>query len=139
MNIRSWTMNDYLVCKEIADAFSESTPTEEVFSELVKNTQIFVATEENRILWFISYKLLWNESIFLQFLRIHKDHHRRWIASRLIKHIEDLRRNKWDYEIFSTVLEDNVPSKILHESLWYTHSWEINFDSGKELVYLKVL
>ncbi len=139
MEIVLWNNNDYTSCKEIADAFSESTPSEEVFSELVKNSQIFVAKEAGRILWFGSYKLLWNESLFLQFLRIHKDHHRKWIARKLVEHIEKVWREKWYYEIMSTLLEDNESSRKLHEALWYRHSGEINFDSGKELVFLKVL
>ena len=139
MKIRLWEESDYTACKKIADSFDESTPTQEVFSELVSNAQIYIASEFNTIVWFISYKLLWNESMMLQFLRIHTDYHRKWIASKLINHVEELWRSIGHYEIFSTVLEENTPSNKLHESLGYRHVWEINFDSGKELVFLKEL
>jgi len=139
MEIRPCTQNDYVSCKEIADQFNESAPTQEVFSELVKNSQIFVAVQKWEITWFCAYKLLWNESLFLQFLRIHKEHHRKWIASKLIQYIEEIWREKWYYEIFSTALEDNEASIKLHEKCWYRQAGYIDFDSGKELVFLKEL
>lgn len=139
MEITHWNINDYTSCKEIADSFSEATPSLEVFSELVRNVQVFVARQDWKVLWFVTYKLLWNESLFLQFLRVHKDYQRKWIARRLVERIEEVWREKWYYEIMSTILEGNIASKNFHEALWYKHSWEISFDSGKELVFLKEL
>lgn len=127
------------MCFDIWQCFSESTPTKEVFRELAKNNQLFIAEEEGRIIWFVSYKTIWNESIMLQFLRIHSDFHRKWIGSILVKHVEKEVSRKGAYEVFSTVLANNIPSKKLHEKLGYKESGYIDFDSGKELVYIKVL
>ncbi len=139
MNISIWSISDYSDCKNISDAFNESTPTKEVFQELIRNDQLYVIKINNIIVWFISYKLLWNESIFLQFLRVHKDYHRKWIATKLMQYIEDISKERGAYEVFSTILVENTASKRLHENRGYKLSGEITFDSWKELVYLKVL
>lgn len=139
INIELAWLEDYHVCKRISNQFNESTPTQEVFKELVSNKQIFVAIKNDTITWFCTYKRLWNDSFFLQFLRVDKDFHKQWIASKLIGHIENLWKNRKVYEIFSTVTQDNVPSINLHKKMWYKEVWSINFDSGKETVFLKVL
>ena len=139
MKIRLWQHGDVYKCRNIVSHFSESIPTQEIFSELITNNQLFIAEKDQDIIGFISYKTLWNESIFLQFLRVHPDFHRKWIGSQLIEHIEKIAKKKWAYEVFSTVLADNEPSEKLHEKLWYHEAGRIDFDSGKELVYLKVI
>jgi len=139
MGILAGAISDYDDCREVAACFSESIPNQDIFLELIQNQQLLIAKESQKTIWFISYKTLWNESIMIQFLRIHPKHHRRWIGSQLIQEVEKQLKKKWAYEIMSTVLEDNTASKNLHEKLGYTQSGHINFDSGKEIVYLKVL
>jgi len=139
VQVRFGKWKDYTACKNIADNFTDSTPTEVVFKELIKNKQLIVAVKENQVLWFIAYKTLWNEDRLIQFLRVHPEFQRKWIGSLLIKHIEDLAKQDSMYEVCSTVLKNNIPSQKLHENLWYEAKWEIDFVSGREIFYIKVL
>lgn len=139
MKIRTWNKNDYISVLSIAKQFNESTPNQDVFNELVWNKGIFVAEEQWNIIGFISYKLLWNDTVVLQFLRVDQAHHRKGIASLLIKHIQSIATEKWYYALMSTILEDNIPSKQLHEKLWFVEDGYIGFKSGKEKIFLKYI
>ncbi len=140
MKIEKAKVEDFEICKKISDAFDESTPTKEIFFELVKNSEIFVAkNNDDIVVWFCSYKPIWSEDYFLQFLRVDKRYHKMWIWTGLITHIENIARSIWIYEIFSTATESNTASCNLHEKLWYRRAWFIDFDSWKEVVFIKEL
>jgi len=139
MKLRLALDSDYTACKNICEQFSEGVIHMDTFTELVMCQSIIVAEEKNHVCGLIAYRKLWDESMFLQFLRIDSDSHRRGIATLLLQEVENIALSHEYEELISTVLYSNIPSIELHKKLGFIQKWDINFSSGKEIVFVKDL
>jgi len=139
MHIRLWDIWDYQWCQDMQDFFSETIIHKHTFKKLIENQELFIAEIWPKIVWLVSYKPLWNKSAFLQLLRVHPNFHRKGIWCKLVQSLEERLQKNWVSQIFSTLSPNNTASRKLHEKLDYSESGHIDFPSGKEIVYIKIL
>jgi len=138
-NIRLGNLDDFETCKEIADNFDESTPTIKIFQKLCQNESLYILEKSGIIAWFISYQILWNNSMFLQFLRVSPKFQRQWVGKALMQHMEQVAVSQKVDELISTILVDNIASEWLHIQQGFIKSGSMNFTEAQEIVMIKEL
>lgn len=111
--------------------------------ERAKDNNGFVAVDNNKIIGFIGFSIgYFNDSDFLDWIVVEKDHRGKGIAEILIREFEKDAKKRKVKRIFSTTILKNKPAMNMHKKLGYNqvgYVWHIWEEGDKEIFFSKRL
>jgi len=110
---------------------------DEFMKDMVTKWQILIIKENDQIVWFSLFQIIWWNTPFYSLAKIHPDYQRKGLGSKLTQQLELIIKEKGFNFYCSSTTQDNKSAIGFHVKLWFQEIWLLNLPHGKEIFYRK--
>ena len=110
---------------------------DEFMKESIQAWRIFVYKNQEKIIGFLLYQVLWGNTILLSLLKVHNDYYQQWIGTKLLHHFEEYLKQQEIKSFMSSTMPDNIWAQTFHEKKWFQYVWTLEMHYGNEIFYRK--
>lgn len=139
--IRLATTEDRVGIDKITGEFSnhEYSHSAQYFDDAIATQKIFIALENEKIIGYVTYHILWGNTPFIELLRVTSNYQRKGIGSKMFTALADKLKADGYNTLISSSEKINEIGNEFHKKQGFQPIGELDMIFGKEIFYLKRL